>query len=250
MKRRTNRWVAVLLGLLTCVVVGRHLQRLGWIPWAEDAAAQAPALDPLGVRVAHAEPLPEVESGPIQPDPDPAGPDVQDGVAEGGALGVPGVAAEADPDVAAGPRDSATETPRPRVPLNPEPPLPEKDRPRSAPQPQGPLTAVDPHQMLFEPGEKPSKAARRSAPREAPTRGPVTDVDPRQMLFEPGERPPKGWVRKTPVETREPEAPAPDAAVPDDATTEPATEPSSDAQTKARIMKRLLRVMELAGEKP
>jgi hypothetical protein len=243
-----NRWVVIALALMATVVVGRHIQRLGTSSSPDEA--QHPAdIGSLGVQVAHAEPLPPVESGGASRD---DGAPVESGepVLEGGALGVPEVVPQSE-TLAAEPEPQA----RQRVPLNPEPALSERDRPRSTSRTQGPLTSVDPHRMLFDPGEKPSRrapqreasAAARRAP--APTQGPVSDVDPHQMLFEPGERPPQGWVRKTPVEPLVPKVQGPEESAPDTAA-EPPLEPGADAQTKARIMKRLLRVMELAGEKP
>jgi hypothetical protein len=234
-----NRWVVITLALMASVVVGRHLHRFG-PPGSGGDTAPAVVRDPLGVQVAHAEPLPAVESG------------AQEVVQDGGALGVPADVREteagaSEPDAA--PPDAAAETRRQRVPLNPEPPLPAPDRPRPSP-PQGPLTSLDPHQMLFEPGEKPAAPAVRKRRAAAAPSGPLTDVDPRQMLFEPGERAPKDLPseRRRAEPAMDAPAAAPDAAseVPSDAS----IEPSTDAQTKARIMKRLLRVMELAGEKP
>lgn len=242
-----NRWVVITLALMAAVVVGRHLHRFG-PPGSGDDPAPALVRDPLGVQVAHAEPLPAVESG------------AREAVQEGGALGVPvdpgeSQAGASEPDVA--PTDATAETRRQRVPLNPEPPLPARDRPRPA-RTQGPLTNLDPHQMLFEPGEKPSEPAvrKRRAPPErrrevAAPSGPLTDVDPRQMLFEPGEPAPRNVPpRERPSIESVPDAPeaVPDAA--SEAAPDAAIEPSTDAQTKARIMKRLLRVLELAGEKP
>ena len=237
-----NRWVVITLALMATVVVGRHLHRFGYFG-AEQAGAPA-VLDPLGVQVAQAEPLPPVESG------------TQETVLDGGALGVPGLAADAEdpapePDRAEVSSEPVPESRRQRVPLNPEPPLPERDRARASAK--GPLTQLDPHQMLFEPGEKPPKSkpavrktrvqpARRDP---AATKGPLTDVDPRQMLFEPGE--PASRV-ESPVPAAE-EPPAPPTPIPD-AAPDASLEPGTDGQTKARIMKRLLRVMELAGEKP
>jgi hypothetical protein len=265
-----NRWVGITLALMAAVVVGRHMYRLSAAPEGGERAT-AGVLDPLGVQVAHADPLPPVESGARDAEPHGDGNPHGDANRDGGAVGVPEVLAqnEASPVVAQSDEPIAEPAPL-RVPLNPEPPLPEKERRRkAAPAAQGPLTKLDPHQMLFEPGEKDSTpAARRSARspvrREvAPTQGPVTAIDPRQMLFEPGEKPPKGWVRKTPVVVDEPapeamtpeeeEAPVSDSTAPDPASesvSEPAPDPSASAATKTQIMKRLLRVMELAGEKP
>ncbi len=235
-----NRWVVIVLALMAAVVVGRHIHRFGGSVDGEPMASPV-VLDPL-IREAHAEPLPPIGAG------------AQDPVPDGGALGVPPVVSEEEAPAAE--PEPAEAPPRQRVPLNPEPPLPEQDRVRKSPA-QGPLTSLDPHQMLFEPGEKPSKQPlvrkrRVPPPRRdaAPTRGPLGDVDPRQMLFEPGERAPKAAPQDTP---REEPAPPPAEPATSDAAPEAvpdALEPNADAQAKARIMKRLLRVMELAGEKP
>ena len=244
-----NRWFVVALLLMAAVVAGRHVQRLTSTPGGDETALPA-MQDPLGVQVAHADPLPPVESGG---QPEASG--------DGGALGVPDRVAENDVPAEPEPVESTSEerssadleeTRRLRVPLNPEPPLPEKDRPRAAPRTQGPLTNLDPHQMLFEPGDEPARPAVRKRVRRDPTetQGPLTKIDPRQMLFEPGERPPRDAQRE-PAATEEP---GPPVSAPADAASEPApdatSEPRTDAQAKARIMKRLLRVMELAGEKP
>lgn len=244
-----NRWVVITLLLMAAVVVGRHIHRFGGSVDGEQTASPV-VIDPL-IREAHAEPLPPIDAG------------AQETIPDGGPLGVPPVvsdeqAAAPEPEPLEARGEEVAEAPqRQRVPLNPEPPLPEQDRVRKSPS-QGPLTSLDPHQMLFEPGEKPSKQplvrkrrvppARRDA---APSRGPIGDVDPRQMLFEPGERAPRAAPPETPREDPAPQPPEPAAT--SDAAPEPVPdtiEPSADVEAKARIMKRLLRVMELAGEKP
>jgi hypothetical protein len=236
-----NRWVVIVLTFMAAVVVGRHVQRFGASSGPD--ASQSPTEIPSLIQEANAEPLPPVESGTSSPE-------SSEPIPEGGAVGVPEVLSQSDTATVA-----EAEPQRQRVPLNPEPPLPEKDRRRSTARAQGPLTSIDPHQMLFEPGEKAARSAPRRKAAEAvkrapaPTNGPVSDVDPHQMLFEPGERPPQGWVRKTPVEPLVPKVQIPEEENAPEAASEPQLEPAEDAEAKARIMKRLLRVMELAGEK-
>ena len=53
-----NRWVGITLALMAAVVVGRHMVRFGGTPGASETAPAV--LDPLGVQVAHADPLPPV----------------------------------------------------------------------------------------------------------------------------------------------------------------------------------------------
>lgn len=258
-----NRWVVIVLGLMAAVVVGRHIHRFGGT--SGDEVARPSLLDPLGVQVAHADLLPPLDTevpAPESQDQVSDDPMFQDQVGDGGVLEGPGAAilvasndvTEVAPEAV--PSDEAPASPRrQRVPLNPEPPLPAQDRVRTA-RTTGPLTKLDPHQMLFEPGEK---AEAKSAVRKtrvqpaqrvaAPTtQGPLTAVDPRQMLFEPGEPAPRTEPTSAPAAEPAPEAPAPEVAL--EPAPEESSEPTTDAQNKARIMKRLLRVMELAGEKP
>jgi hypothetical protein len=230
-----NRWTVLALAVMAMIVAARHVERLGLLPGAEIASSGTTTLDPQGVQVAQAELLLPVASPP----PDPS--------SDGGALAFPDAVAQVQAPGSGG--EERTEEPpatiRQQVPLNPEPPLPAEDRPRKPSPPQGPQTELDPHQLLFEPGETRAKSAPRTPAPEPPRKvaerdGPLTEVDPRQMLFEPGE-PTARAPRREPT----PEV----SARPPQAEPEPLADSSNDAETKARIMKRLLRVMELAGEK-
>jgi hypothetical protein len=238
-----NRWVVIAATAMVVIVVSKQVERLGATPSAADPLPAV--VDPSPVQVAQATLPPVAAGGESSADP------------EGGALGFPESPRSEEPMIAQAP----LEDPPPRslrTPLNAEEPLPTdtRRRPRAAAPDLGPRTKLDPHQLLFEPGEPPPVQESKPAPRREtlPSSGPLTNLDRRQMLFEPGEPAPRLSAHESTP------APEPRVATAPPSPVAPATSPAEpelpvvesgiDPRAKARIMERLMRVMELAGEKP